>query len=97
MGQFQFNAYRPDSCYNNIILFELQYYVMYSQEYNITIPFSVSLLFVVYYNTHVGSHVQPEIGENTVEILKELNYSDEQIQQLVQDKTVHQYHSQSKL
>ena len=38
MGEFQFNAYKPDSCYNNIILFELQYYVMYSQEYNITIP-----------------------------------------------------------
>ena len=51
-----------------------------------------------HYNHVAGKHsVQPEIGENTVEILRELNYSDEQIQQLLENETVHQCHSQSKL
>ena len=44
-----------------------------------------------------GSHAQPEIGQNTVEILKELKYSNEHIRELLENKIVHQYDSQGKL
>ena len=41
--------------------------------------------------------MQPEIGQNTVEILRELNYSDKKIQELVENKIVHQCHTEGKL
>lgn len=66
-------------------------------------PYSTNSHSTMYnYNNAVmlcvtGGYAQPEIGEHTLEILKELKYSDSRIRELVEGRTVHQSDKRAKL
>ena len=55
------------------------------------------IVILLYIAFSAGSHTRPDIGEHTVDVLKELKYTDKQIKELLENGTVYQCDSEAKL
>ena len=66
--------------------------------YRIYVYVSIIVTFIIMYIAFsAGSHTRPDIGEHTVDVLKELKYTDKQIKELLENRTVYQCDSEAKL